>query len=86
MFNENNQSQIDKIKSELITGETTKNHSQNLSAEKCKEIGLNIKYLEDDEKLQDLILSIHHACISFFNHENKGKLFINQNGAYFTID
>lgn len=85
MFKDGNQQKIEKIKYDLITGTTTKNHSQNLSAEKCKEIGLNIRYLEEDEELQDLVLSIHHACISYFIHKNKDKLFINQNGEYLAI-
>lgn len=86
MFKKNNQSQIDKIKYDLITGHTTKDHSQNLSPEKCKDIGLKITYLEDDENLQDLVLSIHHACISYFVHENKNKLFINQKGEYLILE
>lgn len=85
MFKEENENQIKKIKHELITSKTTKDHSQNLSAEKCKEIGLKIKQLEDDEKLQDIVLSIHHAYISYFNHQNKCKLFVNQNGEYYSI-
>ena len=35
-----------KIKHELITSTNTKDHSQNLSAKKCLDIGLKIKYLE----------------------------------------
>lgn len=85
MFKEEDQVKIDKIKYDLITGSTT-NHSQNLSAEKCREIGLNIKYLEDNEELQDLVLSIHHDCISYFIHMNQDKLFINQNGEYLSIE
>ncbi len=86
MFKNGNQEKIDKIKYNLISGSTTKNHSQNLSAEKCREIGLKIKYLEDDEELQDLVLSIHHACISYFIHQNKNKLFVNQNGEYLAVE
>jgi ATP-dependent protease ClpP protease subunit len=46
MFKENNQEQIDKIKSALITGDATKDHSQNLSAERCEKIGLKINILK----------------------------------------
>ncbi|MEE1134195.1 MAG: hypothetical protein UHW60_05440, partial [Methanobrevibacter sp.] len=85
MFKENNEKEINQIKNELITSETTKNHSQNLSAKKCQEIGLKIKYLEDDENLQDIVLSIHHAYLSYFNHKPQYKLFVNQNGEYYAI-
>lgn len=81
---ENNQKQIDKIKEALITGETTKDHSQNLSLSKCKDIGLNVKNLENDETLHELVLSIHNACLSYFNHKLSSKLFLNQKGQIFT--
>lgn len=85
MFKNDCQNKIDKIKHELITSTNTKDHRQNLSAKKCQEIGLKIRYLEDDEELQDIVLSIHHAYISYFNHQNKCKLFVNQNGEYYSI-
>ena len=71
---------IDKVKSALLNGEFTKNHSQNLSAKKCKEIGLNIKNFDDDEILNKLILSIHKSYLNYFNNYNICKLFVNQNG------
>lgn len=86
MFKNENQEKIDRIMFELFSRDTTKDHSQNLSAEKCKEIGLKIKFLEDDEELQDLVLSIHHACISYFYHENAYKIHINQNGVFLSIN
>lgn len=85
MFKDNDQKTIDKIMHELVSRDTTKDHSQNLSAEKCKEIGLHIKFIEDDEELQDLILSVHHACISYFNHENTCKIYLNQKGGFLSI-
>lgn len=80
-----NKSLVSNYKNELITSETTKNNSQNLSAKKCQEIGLKIKYLEDDENLQNIVLSIHHAYLSYFNHKPQYKLFVNQNGEYYAI-
>ncbi len=82
MFKENNQKTIENIIYELISRDVTKDHSRNLSAEKCKEIGLNITNIEEDEELQDIILSIHHACISYFNQKNACKLYSNQNGVF----
>lgn len=86
MFKDNDEETINHIIHELISREATKNHSQNLSAKKCEEIGLNITYLEEDEIMQDLVLSIHHACISYFNHENGNKIYINQNGTFLSLE
>ena len=82
MFKDDNQKIIDKIVFELTLGEATKSHSRNLSPEKCREIGLKICYIENDEELQDLVLSIHHACISYFNNNNASKIYINHEGTF----
>lgn len=84
MFKNSNQKEINRIKKELITGENIKDHAQNLSAEKCKEIGLNIKKLEDDEKLHKIVLSIHYASINYFNKKNQSKILLNQNGTFYS--
>ncbi len=50
------------------------------------EIGLNIKYLEEDAELEDMILSIHHACMSFIRHENVCKIYLNHEGEFISIN
>lgn len=86
MFNEDNQEMIDKIVYELLYGEATKSHARNLSAEKCSEIGLKIRYLEEDEELHEIILSIHYACLNYFNQENVCKIYLNQNGTFLSYE
>ena len=86
MFNEDNQEMIDKIVYELLFGEATKSHSRNLSAEKCREIGIKIKYLEEDEELHNIILSIHYSCLNYFNRENVCKIYLNQNGTFLSYE
>jgi len=39
----------------------SKDHSRHYNFEKCKSFGLDIELIEDDQKLQDALLSIHHA-------------------------
>lgn len=36
-------------------------HARHLSAAKCRQLGLEIIMLEDDQELQDAVLSVHHA-------------------------
>ena len=86
MFKSGNQDLIEKITYELTSRDATKNHSRNLSAKKCKEIGLNITNLEDDNDIQDTVLSIHHACISYFTQKNACKLYLNQKGVFLIIN
>lgn len=73
----------DNIIKELGDHALTKSHARHLSASKCKEIGLNIEILEDNQDLQDAVLSIHHACIHTLSSTGAYKIIENQNGTAF---
>lgn len=68
---------IGKIVESLSSHKETKAHERQLSPDRCKEIGLNISMMEDDDELQDLILSIHHCCMNIFLTSNTYKIFSN---------
>ena len=57
--------------------ETTKAHNRHLSVDVCSNAGLNIIELEDDDILQDYVLSIHHSCMELFEKEPAYKIFCN---------
>lgn len=40
-----------------------KSHSRHIGVDECKKIGLKISELESDQKLQDLVLTVHHTYI-----------------------
>lgn len=61
----------------------TKSHSRHITVEKCEELGLKIIRLEDDQKLQDAVLSLHHACIHTLSSTGAYKIIENQNGIAF---
>ena len=61
----------------------TKSHARHLSLTKCKEIGLNVAALEDDEELQDAVLSVHHACMHTLSGTQAYKVIENHLGAAF---
>lgn len=70
---------IDKIASH----KETKSHSRHLSAKKCKEIGLVIEDIEENQELQDALLSIHHSCMATLQNPKVVKIIENQNGKLF---
>ncbi|MCK4255626.1 S49 family peptidase [candidate division WOR-3 bacterium] len=74
---------IENIIEELGNLALLKSHARHLSVEKCKEIGLNIIPLEDDPKLQEAVLSVHHACIHTLGATNAIKIIENHNGIAF---
>lgn len=67
----------------LSSHNETLSHSRHLSKEKCKEIGLKVIDLETDQELQDLVLSIHHACMLTLENLNIIKIIENQNDKAF---
>jgi len=70
----------DRILAELGSHALTKSHARHLSASKCKEIGLVVEMMEDNQELQDAILSVHHACMHTFSSTPAFKIIENHNG------
>lgn len=63
-----------------------KSHARHISKRECEEIGLNIISLEDDQGLQDAVLTTHHAFMHTFSSTTSVKIIENQNGiAYIEI-
>lgn len=71
------------IVAELASHDVTKSHARHYSAKSCEAFGLSIEYLERDRKLQDLVLSVHHACIHTLTSTPALKIIENQNGVAF---
>ena len=52
MFSGDSNPNISKIMDTLASHKETKAHDRHLSADKCKEMGLNVTFLEEEDKLQ----------------------------------
>lgn len=59
----------------------SKTHSRHITPLQCKEIGLNILDMESDNELQDLLLSLHHCHMIFFDKTQVVKAVSNNIGA-----
>ena len=64
----------------LNNNEDTKIHSRHISAKKAKELGLKVSELEENDELQDAVLSIHHCYMHTFANSNAVKIIENHNG------
>lgn len=70
------------ISAELSSHEKYKTHNRHLSADECKNIGLKIFMMEDNQELQDAILSVHHAfMISLGEFNGPIKIVENNTGS-----
>ena len=71
---------ISNIVSKLNEHDDSKIHGRHLNAEFCKNIGLKIVMLEDDNILQDKVLSLHHSYMITMDMTPALKIIENQNG------
>ena len=71
---------IDRIVNSLNEHDNSKTHGRHLSMDFCNKIGLKITALEDDEELQDLVLSVHHAYMITLDGTSAVKIIENQQG------
>lgn len=55
-------------------------HSRHFGMTKCKDLGLIVEELEADNKLQDAVLSVHHAFTITFDREQFAKIIMNHLG------
>jgi ClpP class serine protease len=57
-----------------------KSHSRHISKKECEDIGLTISSLEDNQDLQDAVLTTHHAFMHTFSNTPSVKMNENHNG------
>ena len=72
--------QINRIAGALNEHSDSKTHSRHFDIAYCKTIGLKIRDLEDDQKFQDAVLSLHHSYIFTMESTNVVKIIENQRG------
>lgn len=80
---ENNPEKVATVLKELGDHSVNLAHDRHLSAEKCRNIGLVIKELESEQKVQDAVLSIHHIYFHTFNDTASFKIIENHKGIAF---
>lgn len=63
----------------------TKSHARHIPLKRAKEIGLNVIALEADQKLQDAVLTVHHAQIQTMQETPVVKMIENHDGISFAL-
>ncbi len=76
----NDKTKFDKIKNVFIDNSESKVHSRHFSKDKLQELGLNVTSLEDDQRLQDLVLSLHHCYVILLENASVVKFVENSVG------
>lgn len=77
------EAKIQQVVQELTDHALTKSHGRHLPLERCREMGLSVQALEEDDRLQDAVLSVHHACMHTLTATNAFKIIENHLGKAF---
>lgn len=71
---------VKNVQNIFLNNKNSYSHNRHIPKEKCKEVGLNIIDLENNQALQDAVLSLHHTYMILFDKYNYSKIVENQNG------
>jgi membrane-bound ClpP family serine protease len=76
---------VKKVIDELGSHAVTKMHARHIHKAKAIDIGLKVVSLEEDNELQDRVLSVHHSCMLTFEQTGAIKLIENQTGTCYAL-
>lgn len=68
------------VTNQLASHNTTMTHARHIDSENAKRIGLVIEDMEDDDELQDRVLTVHHSYMHTLSSTTVKKIVENQNG------
>lgn len=71
---------IEDIKDTFLDHNNSYSHSRHISKDDCRKAGLNITDLENDQDLQENVLSLHHCYMILIDMINVSKIVENQDG------
>lgn len=71
------------IVSGLSDVDDNKSHARHIHIDKCESLGLKIERLEEDQELQEAVLTVHHCFMHSLGVSGAAKMVENQNGAAF---
>lgn len=86
LSNNSNAAQLaEELANELTDYEKFKSHSRHLHRGRARDLGFEIDDLEDDDTLQDLVLSIYHSATLTHDNRNVAKIIETHLGNAFII-
>ncbi len=69
-----------KIADDFSSHDDSKMHARHISIQKCIDLGIKVVKMEEDNDLQDLVLTVHHAFMHTFANSGALKIIENHNG------
>ena len=83
----NKKEKVSAILDELASHDASKVHDRHYDYLKCKKLGLKVRALEDNQILQETVLSLYHCyLLSIYKSPTSIKFIENQNGQTFVVN
>ena len=86
MFAGDKKANINKIVNDLSDHERMKAHSRHIGIKEAESIGLKICRLEDNQEIQDLVLTIHHTYMHTLSNTSSIKIVENHKNVGQTVN
>jgi len=67
----------------LSDADQNRSHSRHIHADECLKVGLKVEMLEQDQEMQDLVLTVHHCYMHSLMNTPSFKIIENHNGVAF---
>jgi len=83
---ENPEKKARQIVENLMSLKDTMSHGHHFMIEECQGFGLNVEPLGDEQRLQELVLRVHHSYVASMAHDNSIKLVENHQGQSWSIE
>ncbi len=80
MFDSKSEEKARQIAEWFADYESFQSHGRRVGPDQAVEVGVNVIPLEKDEKLQDAVLSAHHATMHTFSGTRASKIVENHHG------
>lgn len=82
---EEQNARVEKLIGALNNPHKTKEHSRHIHFEEAVELGLTVTQLEDDQELQEKVLTLHHAYLATLMMTKTSKLIESHHGKKFIL-
>lgn len=70
---------------QLTNFKETTEHGHHFLSDKCREMGLKVSDLEEDQELQEHVLSVHHSYVASFARVRSIKFIENSIGSSWNV-
>ena len=67
----------------LSSSTRNRTHNRHIHFDECQQIGLDVELIENDQELQELVLTVHHCFMHTLMNTDAFKIIENHLGAAF---